>query len=43
MKLTFVYGFRDLLAGVDHLRVVAAALQSMERIEEVRTIRERDK
>ncbi|KAK4020545.1 paramyosin [Daphnia magna] len=34
---------RDLLAGVDHLRVVAAALQSMERIEEVRTKRERDK
>jgi DNA helicase TIP49 (TBP-interacting protein) len=34
---------RDLLAGVDHLRVVAAALQSMERIEEVRTKRDRDK
>ncbi|XP_046437996.1 uncharacterized protein LOC124189418 [Daphnia pulex] len=34
---------RDLLAGVDHLRVVAAALQSMERIEEVRTKSDRDK
>ena len=32
---------RDLLAGVDHLRVVAAALQSMERIEEVRTKRDK--
>jgi len=34
---------RDLLAGVEHLRVVAATIESMERIEEVRPKRERDK
>lgn len=34
---------RELLAGVEHLRVVAATLHSMERIEEVRTKRDRDK
>ena len=35
--------FRDLLSGVEHLRVIAATLQSRERIEEVRTKRDRDK
>lgn len=38
-----LFWHRDLLAGVEHLRVMASSLDNMERIEELRPKRDKEK